>query len=298
MTEITSDLETEFTFQQKVTDYVNMTGKHFFELVELSLEPHIFNLLVIHLERETDAFIKKLKEKEVIFNKMDEIISQGVKPIIISADGNTYTSKISSVLCHKELSNYDVHPLDPVDEICYYRGLWKNLKPNGNGKLILKNGGCYEGNFVNGTFEGMGKYVCSDGAQYEGNFANNNYNGQGCYTTDTLYYNGNFVDDDYQGHGEYIRDGDYYEGEFDNDTYHGQGMKINLDGSYYEGIFSYGKYHGHGILIHSNGDQYEGDFKNGLMSGIGKYIYQDNSKIEGDFIDDRFILPNSSLIYL
>lgn len=52
-------------------------------------------------------------------------------------------------------------------------------KLNGHGRVVLKNGAVYEGNWVNGCMHGAGKLVFPDGIEYDGDFDNNTMTGTG-----------------------------------------------------------------------------------------------------------------------
>lgn len=54
--------------------------------------------------------------------------------------------------------------------------------PDGEGKLIWKDGDTYEGDFKNGRINGTGKFVWSDGDIYEGNYINGVKTGEGRFT--------------------------------------------------------------------------------------------------------------------
>jgi hypothetical protein len=65
-----------------------------------------------------------------------------------------------------------------------YIGDVKEGKPNGKGKAVFRNGGMYEGDWVNGKQEGYGKEYYPDGTlRYEGEYLNGLRHGEG-----TVYY--------------------------------------------------------------------------------------------------------------
>ena len=65
-----------------------------------------------------------------------------------------------------------------------YEGSYdENGKKSGNGKMILKDGSSYEGNFDNDKFHGFGKYTCASGVTYEGNWVNGLRSGKGKYVS-------------------------------------------------------------------------------------------------------------------
>jgi hypothetical protein len=79
---------------------------------------------------------------------------------------------------------------------CNYEGAFLNGKPDGKGKIKLRNGDFYQGDFREGKLHGYGEYRHSDGRFYKGNFTNGKMNGIGAYNrhglTEISYWeNGN-----------------------------------------------------------------------------------------------------------
>jgi len=110
---------------------------------------------------------------------------------------------------------------------------------HGQGKLIMKDGSFYEGEFRAGEISGTGyKYNASKETEYTGEF----------------------VEGAYQGHGvmrcknKFVYEGDFYE-----EMRHGYGelneFKIN---QVYKGQWYYGKRHGQGVQRYADGSSYTG----------------------------------------
>lgn len=90
-----------------------------------------------------------------------------------------------------------------ITDIGIYEGnCAKGNIPHGTGKLKLKNGDFYEGEFENGCFRGEGRMYSADGCEYLGTWKDNCRHGKGKET----WPNGNS-----------------FTGEFQNDKKHGYG---------------------------------------------------------------------------
>ncbi|GFR82095.1 MORN repeat-containing protein 1 [Elysia marginata] len=101
-----------------------------------------------------------------------------------------------------------------------YEGEWMKGKKHGHGKLLMKDGTYYEGQFINGEINGNGyKYFSSSKAKYTGQFLNGEMHGHGIMT----YCNGNV-----------------YEGQWYKNKKQGFGILRTSDKAVYEGTF-----HGH-----------------------------------------------------
>ena len=69
------------------------------------------------------------------------------------------------------------------DEGDVYEGEWSaDGKRNGPGRLELKSGVVYAGEFQNGLFHGSGVLTLPDGSKYEGHFEVGKFHGYGVYT--------------------------------------------------------------------------------------------------------------------
>ncbi len=82
-----------------------------------------------------------------------------------------------------------------------YEGQWRNGRKHGHGKLIMRDGSFYEGDFINGEIEGKGtRFFACDGRKYVGEFQGGECHGEG-----SLAYG----------------DGSTYEGHFENNKREG-----------------------------------------------------------------------------
>lgn len=93
--------------------------------------------------------------------------------------------------------------LDMLNDAVFEGEVDTEGKPVGKGKLTLKNGDFYEGEFVDGCFEGSGVLnKTSEGAVYRGQFKNNMRHGEGVQTwKDGRKYEGGFCEDKRDGYG-------------------------------------------------------------------------------------------------
>ncbi|KAG7472804.1 hypothetical protein MATL_G00112830 [Megalops atlanticus] len=147
-----------------------------------------------------------------------------------------------------------------------YEGEWKMGKKHGHGKLMMKDGSFYEGEFANGEMEGNGlRYWARTGDSYSGQFSN----GHGFFLDkEGNTYEGAFHEN--KKHGEGLmnyRNGDQYEGDWLLDQRQGHGVMRFVDGSIYEGQWRNNLFNGQGTLIHCSGVIYEGMWTNGRPSG-------------------------------
>ncbi len=287
MGELTTDFDAEFCFAQKATDYIKLTGTNFLELLELSLDASVFNMFTLKLERLTDSLLKELPDNKIIYEKMDQVILQGIEPVKIvikldDMDENMfyYIKKISQAKLNSELGNHNVKFVEldeDGEEGTVYKGQWENLKPNGYGvmhKIIIgsedgnyyegsENGDHYEGEFVDGKRCGIGKVIFGNGNQYEGQFVDDKLQGKGVCT---------------------FPNGQQYEGDFDQNIVTG---KAHITSSVYIGDIKDYQYHGKGIEILNNGGQYEGEFTNNCFDLTGTYIWPNGDRFKGFFTNDE-----------
>lgn len=92
-----------------------------------------------------------------------------------------------------------------ITDVGVYEGTCaSNSIPHGKGKLKLKNGDFYEGEFENGAFCGEGRMVTTDGCEYVGQWKANSRHGKGK---------------------ESWTNGNSFSGEFEQDKKHGYGRK-------------------------------------------------------------------------
>lgn len=145
-------------------------------------------------EMSDKAFTKTLKSAEVKAAKA----SVGTKRIV-RENGDIYTG-----------------PVDRLD------------RPMGKGKLEMKNGNVYEGNFFDGEMTGYGVFRFASGKVYEGEILKGIMHGKGRYNMIVSVYTGDFFRGNMTGKGKLVMldgatKGDEYEGEFVKGKPHGWG---------------------------------------------------------------------------
>lgn len=155
-----------------------------------------------------------------------------------------------------------LHKVINFTDIGIFEGLCNKNIPHGPGKLKLKNGDFFEGEFVAGQFHGQGRMITSDGCEYNGRWQENCRNGKGT---------------------ERWANGDFYEGDFKGDKKDGYGKFLWSNGCSYEGSFRNGEFEGFGIYKWQNEKTYEGDWKEGKMNGKGTMTYANGDSFEGNF---------------
>ena len=146
----------------------------------------------------------------------------------------------------------------------------------------------YIGNIVNKKRNGQGKLILSDQTCYEGNFKNGLYDGYGCYKTKNYIYKGEFLSGKKQGKGklENFINKSIYEGEFKNDLKDGYGEEKYPDGSVYKGGYVAGMKEGTGVLTlkrEKNISVYEGQFKKDKLWGKGKFKFDEKKEYSGEW---------------
>lgn len=212
----------------------------------------------------------------------DSLISQNIKDYITNDP-----LQVDEVY-HRNLSGYDMKPIEFKNGNIYQGGWNKNLKMEGQGKYFLiqenvfvegiwkegdlifarvfiitqDNFDIYEGEIRDSNFEGKGKLILSNGEEYNGEFINGEKAGKGKIT---------------------FQDGTVYEGQFENGKLKGEGKMLWANGYEYQGAFDGNKFGGYGTLKSPKNEIYEGEFENNLFNGNGKYIYQNGNTYEGQF---------------
>nr|XP_058921266.1 MORN repeat-containing protein 1 [Kogia breviceps] len=142
-----------------------------------------------------------------------------------------------------------------------YEGEWRGSRKHGQGKLLLKDGSYYEGEFVDGEITGE---ACRHRA-----LTGNTHTRQ-------------FVLGEPQGHGVMkYKAGGRYEGEPFRGLREGQGHLVDADGPVSWGSFHDSKRHGQGRVVFQNGDEYEGDWVQDQRQGHGTLRRADGSIYEG-----------------
>ncbi|XP_013083053.2 MORN repeat-containing protein 1-like isoform X3 [Biomphalaria glabrata] len=179
-----------------------------------------------------------------------------------------------------------------------YDGEWVDGKKHGHGKLLMKDGTFYEGQFTKGEITGSGyKYFATSNAKYTGEFLCGEMHGNGmmAYKDGSVYkgqwqknrrqgfgtlwtqkksiYEGTFYEDMRDGEGKQNYDnGDKYEGHWIQDKRNGQGHLWCADGSHYEGNFVNDLFHGEGKISHASGIYYRGLWLNGFPEKMATKI--------------------------
>ncbi|CAD5115533.1 unnamed protein product [Dimorphilus gyrociliatus] len=154
------------------------------------------------------------------------------------------------------------------NEFYRYEGEWKDGMKHGHGKLIMKDGSFYEGEFSKGEIEGHGcRFSALTGNKYSGQFHQGEFHGHG-----TMYYG----------------DGSVYEGEWSSNKRQGYGIFKCKNNEVYEGYLYDNKRHGEGTMIYENGDRYDGDWVVNMRQGHGEFRMADGSSYDGQFMNDVF----------
>ncbi|XP_063719757.1 MORN repeat-containing protein 1-like isoform X2 [Symsagittifera roscoffensis] len=153
-----------------------------------------------------------------------------------------------------------------------YEGEWKDGKKHGHGKLIMRDGSYYEGNFLNGEIVGRGtRFFASDGRRYTGDFSCGECHGEGQVEySDGSTYHGQFESNKREGFGVLSCDKGTYEGQFHSNLCHGDGTYNYKNGDVFSGYWVQGKKQGHGKLQFSNGTTYEGQWRCDKYNGEGE----------------------------
>ncbi|PVD20460.1 hypothetical protein C0Q70_18616 [Pomacea canaliculata] len=154
-----------------------------------------------------------------------------------------------------------------------YEGEWQKGKKHGHGKLIMKDGTYYEGQFVNGEISGHGfKFFASSKCKYTGEFLNGELNGHGImHYSDNTIYEGQWQKNKKQGFG-ILRTSPkaVYKGHFQNHLRNGEGSQTYDNGDQYQGYWVRDKRHGHGELLCNDGTLYVGQFADDKFHGEGR----------------------------
>lgn len=170
-----------------------------------------------------------------------------------------------------------------------YKGLWKNDKINGKGRIELRNGEYYEGDFVNDKAEGFGVYQHNDGCKYIGNWKNNLQNGKGkMLWNNNEQYEGDFLKGKMNGKGRFeFMDGSVYDGDFVNDEIIGKGIKTWGDKRIYQGGFKNGKLEGEGEFKWPDGRLFKGHYINDQKNGYGEFYWPNGKIYKGYWKDGK-----------
>ncbi|XP_069466285.1 MORN repeat-containing protein 1 isoform X2 [Ambystoma mexicanum] len=169
-----------------------------------------------------------------------------------------------------------------------YEGQWKKGKKHGHGKLLLKDGSYYEGEFADGEIEGNGsRYWAASGNAYSGQFSCGELHGSGVMQYgDGARYEGEFDCGLREGHGMLVdKDGQTYEGSFHNNKKHGEGQMSYRNGDHYEGDWVLDQRQGHGVLHCADGTIYEGQWRSDTFSGQGAVLHCSGVTYDGLWIN-------------
>ncbi|CAG2250163.1 unnamed protein product [Mytilus edulis] len=219
---------------------------------------------------------------------------------------------------HKALRNgHGVYVFE--NQYFKYEGEWVKGKKHGFGKLLLKDGTYYEGQFNQGEITGTGfkffsetkcKYKGQflkgemhgrgimefpDSSEYEGNFVHNRKNGYGVMRTPLTQYDGGYQGNMRHGEGRMVyapmrydktSNGDRYEGYWVADKRHGPGVLHCADGSIFDGNFDNDEFHGHGLYRHISGVIYDDEGREIQITAGFKYYQPSKGSALFDMIED------------
>ncbi len=175
-----------------------------------------------------------------------------------------------------------------------YEGSWKKDIMDGYGRIISINGNYYEGEIKNGIIEGNGTYYSNDKQfTYKGEFKNNLFEGKGEQIFENSennksIYEGMFKSGKKEGKGKYtFENGNSYEGEFKNDKYNGDGCFKWNDGREYKGKWKDNQINGKGIFKWDKNEWFEGEYKDNRREGFGVYHFGvENNYYEGKWLNN------------
>ncbi|XP_012589984.1 PREDICTED: MORN repeat-containing protein 1, partial [Condylura cristata] len=150
-----------------------------------------------------------------------------------------------------------------------YEGEWRGGKKHGRGKLLLRDGSYYEGEFLRGEITGEGRrHWASSGDTYSGHFVLGEPEGHGIMTYGAGgRYEGSLSCGVREGQGCLVdRAGQEYRGSFHGNRRHGHGRvafrparpMLSPQGQWHGDVFS-----GQGRLDHCSGATYHGLWING-----------------------------------
>ncbi|XP_056651961.1 MORN repeat-containing protein 1 isoform X2 [Monodelphis domestica] len=182
-----------------------------------------------------------------------------------------------------------------------YEGEWKDGKKHGHGKLLLKDGSYYEGDFADGEIIGKGRrYWASSGNTYSGQFVLGELQGHGIMKyKEGGKYEGEFLNGVREGHGFLMdKNGHIYQGSFHKNKKHGVGQMIFKNGDKYEGDWILDQRQGHGVLYSADGSTYEGQWRNGVFNGQGLMIHCSGTIYDGLWINGYPTTQASKIVIL
>ncbi|XP_029910702.1 MORN repeat-containing protein 1-like [Myripristis murdjan] len=171
-----------------------------------------------------------------------------------------------------------------------YEGEWNKGRKHGQGKLFMRDGSYYEGEFRHGEIEGNGyRYWATTGESYSGQFSEGELHGFGVmHKASGERYEGQFSYGQRDGHGSLVdKDGQTYEGSFYQNKRHGEGQMQYRNGDHYEGGWLLDQKQGHGVMHFGDGSLYEGQWRNSLFNGQGMMIHASGIIYEGLWMNGR-----------
>ena len=200
-------------------------------------------------------------------------------------------------------------------EKCVFNGKIEDKKSVcGKGKMAMKDGRKYEGNFINGKLEGKGKYANFNGDIFIGNFKqgilngkgriikkfeninksnganneqNNDNNNDNKINSSNLIYDGDIKNFMKEGYGLEKCSEYEYKGNFHEDQKQGKGsIKYLKTGRKYSGDFLKNEITGYGTYTYENNEIYEGQLLEGKKEGYGKYFWPDGGEYKGNYKND------------
>ena len=123
-----------------------------------------------------------------------------------------------------------------------------NLK--GQGKLVMKDGSYFEGDFKGGEMGKGTKYDSRTGAKLIGNFVDGQLEGKGTVASKNSFYEGELHENMRHGYGELTetRPNRSYKGQWYMNKRHGLGEQHYADGAIYDGYWVHDKRQGHGAI--------------------------------------------------
>ncbi|CAL8251890.1 unnamed protein product [Arctogadus glacialis] len=171
-----------------------------------------------------------------------------------------------------------------------YEGEWSMGRKHGLGKLMMRDGSFYEGEFICGEIEGSGlRHWAKTGDSYSGEFKQGELHGFGVLQRASgETYEGQFCCGLREGHGSLTdSDGHAYLGSFHRDKRHGEGRIEYSNGDQYEGSWVLDQKQGQGVLRCVDGSLYDGQWRNNLFNGQGIMIHTSGMVWEGIWTNGR-----------
>ena len=174
-----------------------------------------------------------------------------------------------------KITKYKKNKRNIIIDTIIYNGPIKDYKKEGYGEE-KSNVYSFIGNFKNGKKNGKGKIIYKDKGIYEGDFVDDEITGTGTYTwINNNQYTGTFLNGEMHGKGKYKwNNGSEYEGEYYRNKREGYGKLKYKNGLSFRGDFKNGKPEGIGTMEYK-GKQFEGEFRNGHFVGDIKKIIKD-----------------------